>query len=116
MKPQEIGLNHEALKEFVWNVDSALQAVTKTMMRKGLQSGTVNAKIDIVIQEVQKEDGEIVKLMVIEPDVKLKIGSKERFKCQTVGTLYAQIDGNGVAIAGDNQISMEEYMNDQKGA
>ena len=116
MKPQEIGLEHEALGEFRFCFDGELQAVSKTMIRKGMQCGTVNAKIDIVIQEITKDDGEIVKLMVIEPDVKMKIGSKENFKCNKVGALYVKIDENGVAIAGDNQISMEEYMNDQKGA
>jgi len=116
MKPKEIGIEHEALGEFRWQFDEALQAVTRTMIRRGMQCGTVSAKVDIVIREITKDDGEVIKMMVIEPDISLKVGSKEKFKCQKVGAMYVKTAEDGTVIAGDNQISMDEYLNDQKGA
>ena len=116
MKPQEIGIKHEALSDFTWKLDEALQAVSRTMMRKGMQSGTVSAKIEIEIREIQMQDGEIVKMMSENPDIRLKIESKEQFKCDKVGAMFANITREGTVIAGDCQISMEEYMADQKGA
>jgi len=116
MKPQEIGIKHEALGEFAWKLDEALQLVSRTMMRKGMQSGNVSAKIDIVIREIQIADGEIVKMMELEPDIRLKIGSKEQFKCDKVGAMFADVTKDGTVIAGDCQISMDEYMAEKEGA
>ncbi len=92
-----------------------MQAVTRTMIRRGLQSGTVTGKIDIIIKEVTSSDGEVYKMMVLEPDVKMKIGSKDTIKCNKVGAMFAQIKEDGKVIAGDRQISMDELM-EQEGA
>ena len=116
MKPQEIGIDHEALAMFRFNLDGALQVVTKVMMARKIVNGTVNAKINIKIQEFKDENGEIYRMMVLEPDVRMKIGSKDQFKCDKIGGLYVKTDDEGKVIVADNQISMEEYMNDQKGA
>ena len=110
MEPNEIGIEHSAMSEFRWNLDSALQVVSKVMMQKGIQKGTVNAKIDIRMCEMKTADGEIVKMMAIEPNIKVKVESKDQFKCMKIDNLYGTIDKDGNVIMGDNQISIDEYM------
>lgn len=110
MEPQEIGINHSALAEFRTYLDGALQVVSKAMMKKGIQNGSVAAKINFKMYESRNQDGEILKVMCIEPDVKMKIDSKDQFKCEKIGNLFGTIDKDGNVIMGDNQISIEEYM------
>ena len=114
MKPQVISLGHDALTEFRENMDAALQSVSKLMMSKGLKTGTVSAKIDIEIFETETIDGEVLRMMGLEPDVQMKIGSKDKYKCRRIGGLYTQIDDDGYVIAGDRQISMDE-LTEQEG-
>lgn len=116
MRPEVVGIDHEALCELKMQMDNALQDVTKLMMRRGLKSGSVTAKVDIAIQEITTVDGEVVKIMSLTPDVRMKIGSNERIKINPVGGLYPHITDDGEVIAGDNQISMDEILKDMEGA
>lgn len=116
MKPQEIKLDHFALEEFREKLDFALQNVSKEMIRRGMQTGSVNAKIDIEIHEVISADGEMFRTMMMEPDIRIRIGSKEQIKCNKSRSLVAEIDVDGVVVAGDVQISMDEIVGDGRTA
>lgn len=114
MKPQELSLQCEALEEFVMNLDEALKITAKAMMRKKMQCGTVNAKIDIVIQEVTNTDGEVFKVLSIKPGVSMKIGSKEKMETAERNGLYVKQDENGVPIVGSSQVSIDELISRQE--
>ena len=114
MKPQELSLQCEALEEFVMNLDEALKITAKAMMRKKMQCGTVNAKIDIVIQEVTNTDGEVFKILSIKPGVSMKIGSKEKMELAERNGLYVKQDENGVPIVGSSQVSIDELISSQE--
>ena len=116
MKPQELNLKSEVLAEFMIKLEAALKIVPARMLEKKMQTGTINAKIDIEIREMPTADGEILNVIEIKPDVKLKIGSKASLDCGKQGGLFISQDENGVPIVGSNQISIDELIKDKKGA
>ena len=116
MKPQELSLQCEALEDFVFNLDAALKITTKALMRKKMTGGTVNAKIDIEIHEITNADGEVFNIMSIKPAVNMKIGSKDKLDLQEVNGMYIKQDDEGTPIVGSSQISIDELINEKKGA
>ena len=110
MKPQELNLKSEALTEFMIKLEAALKIVPIRMIERKMQAGTVSAKIDFEIREMPTQDGEILHVIEIKPDVKMKIGSKASFDCDKKGGLFISQDVNGTPIIGSNQISIEELI------
>lgn len=116
MKPQELSLQCEALEDFVNNLDAALKITAKALLRKKMKNGTVSAKIDIEINEITNQDGEVFNIMSIKPAVNMKIGSKDKMEPQQVHGMYIKQDDDGTPIVGSNQISIDELINEQRGA
>ena len=116
MKPQELSLQSEALTEFMANLEAALKIVTVRMLEKKMQSGTVSAKIDVELHEMPTADGEILNVLEIKPDVKVKIGSKASLDCEKQGGMFVKLDDRNWQIIGSNQISIDELIEGQKGA
>ena len=75
MKPQELGLNCEALDEFRQSVDTALKILIDRMTEKDMETGTVTAKIKISVHTEMQDNGNQVRIVKMEPDVGLKIGA-----------------------------------------
>jgi hypothetical protein len=116
MKPQVFTLKSEILDEFRLKMDMALDTVSRLMIEKKLMSGTVDAKIQIDMQEkTDKETGEIYYDVEITPTVNMKIGAKGKLDCQTKKALMKQ-NRNKETVIASNQIEMDELMQQEQGA
>lgn len=116
MKPQELNLKCEALEEFMTNLEAALKIVTMRMMERKMQTGTVSAKIEVELKEMPTADGEILTMIEIKPDVKVKIGSKASLDCEKQGGMFIRQDDYGAPIVGSCQVDIDELISRERGA
>lgn len=116
MTPQELNLDCEALAEFREGLNMGLRAVALKIMKRGLQSGTVSAKVEITIHEVTTSDGEIVRMIALEPKVDMKIGSKAKFDLSKQDGMLIKTDGDGNPIIGTSQISIDDLIRERERA
>ena len=109
MKPQELGLNCEALEEFRMSLDTALKILIDRMTEKDMETGTVTAKIKISVHTETQDNGNPVRIVKMEPDVGLKIGAKGAMKCRQQD-MFMKFDQDGVAIVGGKQMEIDDYL------
>lgn len=111
MKPQQLTLNAECFDQLRRNIDVALNGIVSSLISKRLVEGTVTAKIKITMMEsTDKDNGEIIRQMVIEPDVDMKIGAKMKLECSERGGIFLKQNAEGHNIIGDNQVSIDELL------
>lgn len=113
MKPQELKLSSEVLNEFRDNLDAALQMMVKQLVRRDLQQGTLNAKIDVTIKEETTQEGEVVWTLKVEPDVGIKIGAKGRLECREQNGLFMKMDRDGKPVVGSCQMDIDELLKEE---
>lgn len=116
MKPQQLDLNSEILSEFRNNFEIALNSVIRQMTERKMPGGTLTAKIDIEIREETAESGEIIRTMKVQPDIGVKIGAKGKINCREQNGIYLQIGRDGQPIVASEQISMDDLLDEKKGA
>ena len=116
MKPQEWNFESEIFDDFREKLDLALKAVMRNMMEKKVFCGTVTGKIGIEIKQTTTEDGEVVYMPEIAPEIGLKIGAKGKLDCRKQSGFMIKADeGNGFVI-GSSQVSMDELLDEKRGA
>ena len=117
MSPQTLTLGSEALADFRYKMDLALDAALKTLKEKKLMEGVVNAKIKILmVEKTDKETGQVTTRINLEPDVNLKIGAKYKLECQEETGLLMAFNQEGNPVIATNQIDIDELLAEQKGA
>lgn len=115
MKPQELNLDCELFEDFRYKVNLGINALIRTMIRKGLTGGKISASIGIEMKEHLTDEGEILYMPTIKPDVKIKIESKENIECEKQEGFIVKPDGANGFVVGTNQITMDELLK-EKGA
>ena len=110
MKPQTLKIESEALEDFRDNFNGALATLVREMQTRRLNEGTISAKLDIQIQSVPNEDGEIVRMLNITPAVDIKMGAKAKVECQKKLGLFCQMNEDGVPVVGSCQMDIDELL------
>ena len=115
MKAHELDLDSIVFAELRAKLNATIEYTVRQMKEKGLEEGQVSAKIKIGMISGADENGEIHTTAVFEPKVTSRIGSSAEDKCGATGGRIT-IGRNGQVIVGSEQVTMDELMDDQKGA
>ena len=115
MKAHELDLDSIVFIEMRSRLNQTIADTVRAMKDKGLSEGQVGAKIKITMMSSVDENGEVHTTAVFEPKVTCKIGSSEENKCGATGGRIT-IGDDGTVIVGSEQVTMDELMDDQKGA
>lgn len=117
MKPQILDLDSEVLAEFRERFNFALSSLIRNLVEKDLPAGEVGGKIRIEINKSVTDDGEVVYMTTIRPDVHLKVNAKAKMDCSTMEGMVLRTTPCGQAVVASNQISMDELIEaDRRGA
>ena len=114
MKAEELNLNSEALEDFKTNFDMALALLVREIRLKGLPGGQISAKIKIKIEEVTDINGQICRMMALEPDISLKLGTQGKIECRKRNGLFVKLNENGVPVVGSCQVDIDELLDQEK--
>lgn len=115
MKTHELDFDSIVFAELRANLSATIAQTVKAMRNKGLSEGTVSAKIKIGMMNTTDENGEIHTTAIFEPKVTTRIGSGAEEKCGKTGGRIT-IGNDGTLMIGSEQVTMDELMDDQKGA
>jgi len=115
MKAHELDLDSIVFIEMRSRLNRTIADTVRAMKDKGLSEGQVGAKIKITMMSSVDENGEVHTTAVFEPKVTCKIGSSEENKCGATGGRIT-IGDDGTVVVGSEQVTMDELMDDQKGA
>lgn len=99
----------------VKKMNLAISAVMRNLISKDLSAGKIDAKISVELKKDFTEDGEVLWMPEIEPVVSLKIGAKGKLECEKQGGFFMRDTGDGFVV-GTSQVSMDELLDEQKGA
>ena len=110
MKPQALKLESEIFGELRGGIDACLNILVCQMLQKGINAGSVTAKIGIEIKEDVTEDGEVIR----RPDIKFSVGygmnAKDSIKGNVQKGLILQRDDQGKILIATQQIGMDELI------
>ena len=110
MKPQQMDLNCELFDDFRQALDNAIRIVLDRMIEKGLDSGSINGKLDISMRtSVSETTGEVMYLPEIEPKVSMSIGTKAKIDCTKQMGFLAKQSQDGIVV-GTDQVTMDELI------
>jgi len=115
MKIHELSIKSPVFAQLRDMLNLNLVDAVKRMTSKNLSEGSVSAKIKISMMQTVDENGEIHCTAVFEPKVTSKIGDSSEDKCDTTGGKIT-INNEGQLLIGSEQVSMDELLEDQKGA
>lgn len=115
MKPHRLTMDSEMLGNFKESMNGALAMILNQLEEKNLSEGAISAKIKIKLMKKTDEDGALNNFIVLEPDISLKIGAKGKIECNTESAIM-QIDDEGIPIVASSQISIDELLQEEKGA
>jgi len=117
MKPQKLDLQCEVFDDFREKLDASIKVVMRQMIRKGLRSGKISATIKIKLDENVTDDGEVIYVPEIEPEVKVRIGADGKIECRKLdGFLLKASNKEEEFVIGTSQVSMDELIQEQEGA
>ena len=112
--PEELNLDCEALATFKRCMNIYLKDMIRKMYAKGMTEGTLTGKVKIILEQGADENGEIINMLTIKPDVKAKISMENKAEMEKQEGIFMKFDENGHPIVANQQINMEDYM--QRGA
>ena len=115
MKAHELDIDSIVFAEMRADLSATIARTVKAMKDKGLSEGTVGAKIKIGMMSSVDENGEIHTTAIFEPKVTSRIGSSAEEKCGATGGRIT-VGNDGTLLIGSEQVTMDELMDDQKGA
>lgn len=115
MKAHELDLDSIVFAEMRLRLNEAIADAVRDMKSKGLSEGQVSAKVKITMMTGTDENGEIHTTAVFEPKVTSRVGSSSEDKCGATGGKIT-IGNDGSVLVGSEQVTMDELMDDQKGA
>ena len=115
MKAHELDLDSIVFAEMKAQLNGLIAHTVRQMKEKGLSEGQVSAKIKIGMMRTVDENGEVHTTAIFEPKVASKIVSSAEDKCGATGGRIT-IGEDGQVLVGSEQITMDELMDDQKGA
>ena len=115
MKPHELDINSPVYAGVLEMLGHEINSVITDLVKKDLSEGAVTLKIKIGIMKSPDEDGVLHNTVVFDPKLKSNIG-RSRDEKLGVGGGRIEIDKDGKIIIGTNQISMDELLDEQKGA
>ena len=110
MKAEGLSLGCEALEEFRKDFDYMLKSIVKELTVRGLEDGTVSAKIKVSLKTGVDITGQVNTMMELEPDVSMKIGSSGKLKGRKQCGLCLQFTEEGLPVIGESQVSIDEYI------
>ena len=115
MKAHELDLESEVFNSLRFMMSHFIIDTVKRMQEKDLSEGSVTAKIKIGIMRHVDDNGEVHSTVIFEPKVTGKVGRTTEDKLNPVGGRIT-IGQDGTLLIGNEQVSMDELMDEQKGA
>lgn len=115
MKAHELDIDSIVFAEMRMKLNDMIDRTVRTMKSKGLTEGAVSVKIKIGMMECVDENGEVHTTAIFEPKVTSKVGSSEEDKCGGTGGRIT-IGNDGKVLIGSEQVTMDELMDDKRGA
>ena len=117
MKPQELNLGSEIFNDLREKFDVAINALIRNLIKKDLSEGSMSVRIKTELdRHTNDETGEVELMPRFEPKINIKIGAKGDIDCNTAEGFILKERPDGSHVIGTNQISMDELMDDRKGA
>ena len=116
MKPQELNIESEIFADLRKKFDIAINAVIRNLISKSMGEGTLTAKIKVKLDKHVTSDGEIIWSPVFEPKINIKIGAKGDIECEKAEGLMLKESSDGRHVIGTSQVSMDELIQELKGA
>ena len=113
---EQLSLGNKIFADTRIMLDAYMNMLIRTIIEKDLYSGSVGLKIDVDIKRKVTDDGEIIYEPEFEPKVSIKVGASGSDKCHVKKGLIMKSSHDGKNYVCENQISMEEVANEQKGA
>lgn len=115
MKAHELDIDSIVFAEMRIKLNDMLDKTVRTMKSKGLTEGAVSVKIKIGMMECTDENGEVHTTAIFEPKVTSKVGSSHEDKCGGTGGRIT-FSSDGQLLIGSEQVTMDEIIDDRKGA
>ena len=116
MKPQELNIESEIFDDLREKFDLTINAMMRNLIAKNMREGTLTVKIKIRMDEHVNQDGEILYMPAFEPKINMKIGAKGDIELDKVEGLLLKESGGGRHVIGTSQVSMDELIQELKGA
>jgi hypothetical protein len=116
MKPQELNIESEIFDDLREKFDMTINAMMRNLIAKSMREGTLTVKIKIRMDESVNQEGEILYMPAFEPKINMKIGEKGDIELDKVDGLLLKGAGDGRHVIGTSQISMDELIQELKGA
>ncbi|MCR5566180.1 MAG: hypothetical protein K6F61_04960 [Clostridiales bacterium] len=115
MKIHELDFDSPVFTELKAMLSMNIIDTVKRMNNKNLAEGTVSAKIKIGMMQTVDENGEIHSTAIFEPKVTAKVGDSSEDKCGATGGRIV-VNADGSVLIGSEQVTMDELIDDQRGA
>lgn len=113
---EQLSLSNKVFADTRIKMDAALNMAINKLVELGLRSGTVALRIKMEVETKVTDDGEIIHVPSFEPKVSMKIGAGESLDCFVPKGLIMKRGRDGKNLVCENQISMDEVVDDKKGA
>ena len=115
MKPHELSIESPVFAGTLLMLGNEINSTITDLVKKDLSEGSVTLKIKIGIMKSPDEDGVFHNTVLFDPKLKSSIGRSTEDKLGGTGGRI-EINKEGKIIIGTNQISMDELIDEQKGA
>ena len=116
MKPQELNIESEIFDDLREKFDMTINALMRNMIAKSMREGTLTVKIKVLMDQITTADGEIQYMPAFEPKINMKINAKGDIELDKVEGLLLKDCGDGRHVIGTSQISMDELIEELRGA
>ena len=115
MKVHELDINSSVFDDLRETLSVTIAGTVKQMRNRNMSEGTITAKIKVQVLNRADENGEIQSTAIFEPKVTSKIYNSEEEKCRPCGGRIT-VGEYGKMLIGSEQVTMDELMDNQKGA
>ena len=116
MKPQELNIESEIFDDLREKFDLTINAMMRNLIAKSMREGTLTVKIKVKLDEITTTDGEIQYMPAFEPKINMKIGAKGDIELEKIAGMLMKESGDGRHVIGSSQVSMDELIEELRGA
>ena len=113
---EQLSLANKIFEDTRVKLDMALNTLIKSMVDKDMEVGSASLRIKVEMETKVTDDGEIIYVPKFEPKVNIKVAAKGDMDCFVPKGLVMKRGQTGQYLVCENQISMDEVVDDKKGA
>lgn len=115
MKPQNLTINGEVFEDLRGRFDDALLLALRKMKELKIQAGTLTATVDIRMDEIADENGELILAPEFDAQVAINLPMKGRMKVPTqMGLMMIRDPNSNGFLVASRQYTMMEMLEEQE--